>query len=63
MIKYQKLGEMILEIKQSFKYIADKEKPYQLKVKDTKVLFEYSNNNNTFKECMLNILNKKNKTG
>ena len=41
----------------------DNEKPYKLKVGDTKVFFEYSNNNKTFKECILNILNKKNKTG
>lgn len=59
--KYQKLGEMMLEIKQSSKCTI--EKPYKLKVGDTKVFFEYSNNNKTFKECMLNILNKKDKTG
>ena len=63
MIKYQKLGEMILEEKQSSKCIDDKEKTYQLKIGDTKVFFEYSNNNKTFKECISNILNKKNKMG
>lgn len=61
--KYQKLGEMILEKKQGSKCIYDKEIPCQLKVGDAKVFFEYSNNNKTFKECMINILNKKNKTG
>ena len=61
--KYQKLGEMILEKKQSSKCIDDKEMPCQLKVGDTRVFFEYSNNSKTFKECMINILNKKNKIG
>ena len=45
--KYQKLGEMMLEIKQSSKCTIDNEKPYKLKVGDTKVFFEYSNNNKT----------------
>lgn len=53
----------MLEIKQSSKCTIDNEKTYKLKVGDTKVFFEYSNNNKTFKECMLNILNKKDKTG
>ena len=53
----------MLEIKQKSKCTVDNEKPYKLKVGDTKVFFEYSNNNKTFKECMLNILNKKDKTG
>ena len=57
--KYQKLGEMMLEIKQSSKSTIDNEKPYKLKVGDTKVFFEYSNNNKTFKECILNILKQK----
>ena len=62
-IKYQKLGEMILKKRQSYKCIDNNENLYQLKVGETRVLFEYSNNNKTFKECMLNILNKKNKKG
>ena len=49
----------MLEIKQSSKSTIDNEKPYKLKVGDTKVFFEYSNNNKTFKECILNILKKK----
>ena len=61
--KYQKLGEMILKKRQSYKCIDNNENLYQLKVGETRVLFEYSNNNKTFKECMLNILNKKNKKG
>ena len=52
-----------MEKKQSSKCIDDKENLYQLKVGNTKVFFEYSNNNKTFKECMINILNKKNKMG
>lgn len=52
-----------MEKKQGSKCIYDKEIPCQLKVGDAKVFFEYSNNNKTFKECMINILNKKNKTG
>ena len=49
----------MLEIKQSSKCTVDDEKIYKLKVGDTKVMFEYSNNNKTFKECMLNILKQK----
>ena len=63
MIKYQKLGEMILEKKQGSKCIDDKKNLYQLKVGNTKLFFEYLNNNKTFKECMINILNKKNRMG
>lgn len=54
---------MILKKRQSYKCIDNNENLYQLKVGETRVLFEYSNNNKTFKECMLNILNKKNKKG
>ena len=52
-----------MEIKQCFKYTDYNEKTYKLKVDDTKVFFEYTENNKTFKECMLNILNKKKKMG
>ena len=52
-----------MEKKQSSKCIGNNENLYQLKVEDTKVFFEYSNNNKKFKECMINILNKKNKIG
>ena len=49
----------MLEIKKSSKCTVDNEKTYKLKVGDTKVFFEYSDNNKTFKECMLNILKQK----
>ena len=50
---------MMLEIKKSSKCTVDNEKTYKLKVGDTKVFFEYSDNNKTFKECILNILKQK----
>lgn len=52
-----------MDKKESSKCIDDKEIPYQLKLGDTRVFFEYSNNSKTFKECIFNILNKKNKMG
>ena len=45
------------------KYLNETENPYILKIGDVIVKFEYSDVKKTFKECMLNILNKKNKTG
>lgn len=35
------------------------ENPYKIKVEDTIVEMEYSDNNKTFNECMLNILKEK----
>ena len=61
MIKYQKLGEMILEKKQSAKCIDNKENLYQLQVGDMFVEIKYSKCNKRLNECLLNILNKKNK--
>ena len=40
-------------------YLLNKENPYQIKVEDTIVQMEYSNNNRTFNECMVNILKGK----
>ena len=44
-------------------YLNNTENPYILKVGDMVVEIEYSYNKKTFNECMVNILNKKNKTG
>lgn len=54
---------MILEKKQSSKCVVNKENPYQLQVGDMHVEIKYSNCNKKLNECMLNILNKKNKMG
>lgn len=45
------------------RYLNDTKNPYILKVGDMVVKFEYSDVKKTFNECMVNILNKKNKTG
>ena len=44
-------------------YLNNTENPYILKVGDMVVEIEYYYNKKTFNECMVNILNKKNKTG
>lgn len=44
-------------------YLLNTEKPYQIKVEDMIVEMEYSDNNTTFNECMLNILKQKYKKG
>lgn len=41
------------------KYLLSTNNPYQIKVGDNIVEIQYSNNNKTFNECILNILNKK----
>lgn len=61
-LKYQKLGEMILN-KQKSKCIVNIKEPYQLQVGNMLVEIKYSNNNKKIDEFMLNILNKKNKMG
>lgn len=43
------------------KYLLNKENPYQIKVGNTMVEMEYSNNKKTFNECILNILKQKNR--
>ena len=48
-----------MKTKQKSTNIVNKETPYQLKVGSLKVIFEYSNNTKTIKECMLNILKAK----
>lgn len=45
------------------KYLLNTENPYQIKVEDMIVEIEYSDNNKTFNECMLNILKQKYKKG
>ena len=45
------------------KFLNESENPYILKVGDMVVEIEYSYNKKSFNECMVNILNKKNKTG
>lgn len=40
-------------------YMLNTENPYKIKVEDTIVEMEYSDNNKTFNECMLNILKEK----
>lgn len=52
-----------MEKKQSSKCVVNKENPYQLQVGDMLVKIKYSNSNKQIDECMLNILNKKNKMG
>lgn len=44
-------------------YLLNTENPYTLKMDNMNIEMTYSENNKTFNECMLNILNKKNKTG
>ena len=62
-IKYQKLGEMILETKQSSKCIINIKNPYQLQVGEILVEMRYSKSNKKIDECMLNILKQKHKMG
>ena len=45
------------------KYINSTENPYILKIGDMVVEIEYSDNKNTFNECMVNILKQKKKMG
>ena len=40
-------------------YLLNTKNPYQIKVEDTIVEMEYSNNNRTFNECMVNIFKGK----
>ena len=40
-------------------YLLNTKNPYQIKVGETAVEMEYSDNNKTFNECMLNILKGK----
>ena len=42
-------------------YLLNTDNPYQIKVEDTIVEMEYSDNNRTFNECILNILKQKSK--
>ena len=49
--------------KKSSKCIVNKENPYKLQVGDMLVEIKYSKCNKKLNECMLNILNKKNKMG
>lgn len=49
------------ESKKLIDYLLKKEKPYMLKVGDMFINLEYSENNKSFNECILNILNKKSK--
>lgn len=44
-------------------YLLNTESPYTIKTDNMNIEITYSNNNKTFNECMVNILNKKNKTG
>ncbi len=44
-------------------YLLNTKEPYTIKMDDMNIEMTYSKNNKTFNECMLNILNKKNKTG
>lgn len=44
-------------------YLLNTENPYTLKMDNMNIEMTYSENNKTFNECMLNILNKKNKNG
>lgn len=44
-------------------YLLNANNPYQIKVEDINVEMEYSDNNKTFNECMLNILKQKYKKG
>ena len=47
------------EKKSIIEYLSKTENPYQLKVEDMIVGIEYSENNKSFNECMLNVLNLK----
>lgn len=40
-------------------YLSHTENPYKLEVDDITVEIEYSENNKTFNECILNILKQK----
>ena len=42
-------------------YLKQNQYPYQMKVKNMNVKFEYSTNNKTFNECMVNLLKQKSK--
>ena len=45
--------------KKVIEYISKTENPYKLKVGEMIVEIEYSENNKSFNECMLNILKQK----
>lgn len=40
-------------------YLLNTKNPYQIKIEDIIIEMEYSDNNKTFKDCMLNILKEK----
>ena len=40
-------------------YVSKEKNPYVLKIDDMLVTIEYTENNKTFNECMLNILKQK----
>ena len=42
------------------KFLLDRNNPYILKIDEMIVEVEYSNNNKTFKECIINILKNNN---
>ena len=44
-------------------YLKQTKNPYQIKVGDMNITFEYSENSKTIKDCMMNILNQKNRIG
>ena len=44
-------------------YLKQTENPYQIKIEEMNVTFEYSENGKTIKDCMINILNQKYKEG
>lgn len=50
---------MLEEPNKTVKYLLNTNNPYQIKVENTIVEFEYSDNNKTFHKCMLNILKQK----
>ena len=55
--------KILKEQNKIIQYLLDTENTYQIKVEDTLVEMEYSDNNKTFNECMLNILKGKYKKG
>lgn len=57
--KHLKGKKILKEPNKMNEYLLNTKNPYKIKVGDTIVEMEYSDNNKTFKECILNILKQK----
>lgn len=51
------------EKRKIIEYLLNTKNPYTLKMDNMNIEMTYSKDDKTFNECMVNILNQKNKTG